>query len=182
MIMKRAVGVALAAVMVLGFTSCENGLFTREIEDTLEGVLLINVDEPAMKSTDAEKFYKEITLSPLDNDDIDEYQDNIKEIKTTNVVATIDFVDQEDVVFLKGTTITFSGSQQVSWIFENELPVKEGTEITLSDVGGDVYGAVTEMLSDFESLTISIDGMSTKGGVTVTMVIGIDVVAKASLF
>ncbi len=180
--MKRVVVVAMVVVWVMGFTSCENGLFTREIEDTLEGELLINVDEPSVKSTNAVEFYKEITLSPLDNADIEEYQDNINEIKTTNVVATIDFVNQTDVVFLKGTTITFSGSQQVSWVFENELPVNEGTEITLSDVGGDVYGAVTEMLSDFESLTISIGGLSTKGGVTVSMVIGIDVVAKASLF
>ena len=181
--MKNLFNIGMLVLVTTMFTSCQKikSLFDVELKSTLEGTLLIDVDEPAQKSTNGYDFYEEVTVDPLDDDDIDEYQDNIKKIKATKIVATIKDVNKADVVFEKGTKITVKGTNVVSWTLTEPWPIEIGDEITLSDDDTvKLYKAVTEMLTELQTLTIIAEGTCNQTGVYVTLVVGIDVVVTAS--
>jgi hypothetical protein len=181
--MRKLFNIGLLVLVAAMFTSCEKikSIFDVEEETTLEGWMYIEVDEPVMKSVNAHKFYHEITVNPLDDADIDEYQDNIKKIKVTNIIATIKDVNKKDVVFEKGTTIIVKGSSEVKWILEEPWPIVVGDDIVLGDdVTVKMYKAVTEMLTDLETLTIIADGECNQTDVYVTLVVGIDVLVTAN--
>jgi len=182
--MKNLFNIGMLVLMTTLFTSCQKikSLFDVELKSTLEGTLLIDVVEPAQKSTNGYDFYVEELVDPLEDDDIDEYQNNIKKIKATNIVATIKDVNKADVVFEKGTKITVKGSTDVVyWTLAEPWPIEIGDEITLSDDDTlKLYKAVTEMLTDLQTLTIIAEGTCNQTGVYVTLVVGIDVVVTAS--
>jgi hypothetical protein len=181
--MRKLLNIGLLILVTTMFTSCEKikSIFDVEENTTLEGWLYVEVDEPVVKSTNGHEFYHEVTVNPLDDADIDEYQDNIKKIKATNIVATIKDVNKADVVFEKGTKIIVKGSSEVSWILQEPWPIVIGDEITLSDDATvKIYKAVTQMLTDLETLTIIADGECNQTGVYVTLVVGIDVLVTAN--
>jgi hypothetical protein len=181
--MKNQLRIVLLVALSISITSCEKikSIFDVEFDTTLEGYLFIDVNESLQKSTASYSFYQETFVDPLQDEDIAEYEENIKKIKVTNVIATITDVNKPDVVFLKGTRITVKGSTTVTWTLEDEWPIVVGDEIVLGDdVSVKIYKAVTEMLSDKESLTIIAQGDCNQKEVYVSLKVGIDVEVTAS--
>jgi len=181
--MKKLVNIALLFMLPVLFTSCEKikGIFDVEVKTTLEGWLVIDVDEPVQKSTNGFDFYEEVPVSPLDDEDIAEYEENIKKIKVTKIVATIEDVNKEGVEFEKGTRITVKGSTEVTWELLEPWTIVVGDEIVLGDdVSVEIYKKVTKMLTDLETLTVIADGTCNQTGVYVTLVVGIDVKVTAN--
>lgn len=176
--MKKLFNMGMLILGIALFTSCEKikSMFDVEENATLYGTLFIDVDEPARKSTNGYDFYQYVTISPLDDEDIAEYKENIKKIKATNIVATIKDVNKEDVVFEKGTMITVKGSSEVTWTLQEPWNIVIGDNILLGDdVNVKIYKAVTQMLTDLETLTIIAEGTCNQTGVYVTLEVGIDV-------
>jgi len=181
--MRKLFNIGVLVLVAAMFTSCEKikSIFDVEEETTLEGWMYIEVDEPVAKSANGHEFYHKITVNPLDDADIDEYQDNIKKIKVTNIIATIKDVNKANVVFEEGTIITVKGSSMVAWTLEEPWPIVVGDDIVLGDdVSVKIYNKVTDMLTDLETLTIIADGECNQTGVSVTLVVGIDVLVTAN--
>jgi hypothetical protein len=181
--MRKLIHIALLFILPALFTSCEKikGIFDVEEKTTLEGWLMIDVDEPVQKSTNGFDFYEEVDVSPLDDEDIAEYEENIKKIKVTKVIATVKDVNKEGVEFEKGTTITVKGSTEVTWTLLEPWTIVVGDEILLGDdVNVKIYKSVTKMLTDLETLTVIADGTCNQTGVFVTLVVGIDVKVTAN--
>ncbi|MFN2126785.1 MAG: hypothetical protein ACK2TU_02900 [Anaerolineales bacterium] len=181
--MKNKVYLLMLITISVMVSSCEKikSIFDVEVITTLSGTLLIDVDEPVKKSTESYSFYHSVPVSPLDDEDIAEYQDNIKKINTTKIIATIEDVNKTDVVFEKGTMITVKGSSEVTWTLQEPWPITEGQEIILDDdVNIEIYKTVTNMLTDLETLTIIAQGTCNQTEVYVTLVVGIDVKVTAN--
>jgi len=182
--MKNMVYLVMLISIAAIVSSCEKikSIFDVELNTTLSGTLLIDVDEPAKKSTESYSFYQSVDVSPLDDEDIAEYEDNIKKIKVTKIIASIEDVNKEDVVFEKGTMITIKGSSdELTWILQEPWTIIEGEEIILNDdVSVEIYKTITKMLTDLETLTIIAQGNCNQTGVYVTLVVGIDVKVTAN--
>jgi hypothetical protein len=180
--MKRAIPVLMVIFLAGMITSCEKikSWFDVERDGNLKGTLYIDVEDPAKKSAAWTPFYEQTTIDPLQDKDIAEYEENIKEIKATKVVATVISVTgndpKEDVIFAKGLRIVVKGSTTVTWVLDQEWNVQPGDEINLDDeVSMDIYGKITDMLSNFETLTITVEGSCNQTGVSVALEVGIDV-------
>ena len=176
--MRKAIHVAIFVILAGTINSCEmiRGWFDVEGDTVLAANLLIDVLDPAIKSTTGFDFYEEAYIDPLSDDDIAEYQENLNEIKATNIVATVTSVNKQDVVFEKGTKISVKGSVLVEWILDEPWNVTVGDEITLNDQETlKLYNKVTNMLTNLEALTIIAQGTCNQSGVSVTLKVGIDV-------
>ena len=180
--MKRATHIAILVLLAGTITSCEKikSWFDVEGDSTLSTNLDIVVSEPAMKSTASIPFHDEAPIDPLSDYDIAEYQENIKKIEATNIVATVTGVSGKkegaDVIFYKGTYFAVKGSKEAKWILDEDWNVTVGDEITLKDdVGAVNYSKITEMLTNLEAVTVIADGTCNQSGVFVSLEVGIDI-------
>lgn len=180
--MKKAIHIAILVMLAGSITSCEKikSWFDVEGESTLSTDLYIDVTDPAMKSTNSFDFYEEAYIDPLEDDDIAEYEENIREIEATRIVATVASVSGKeegmDVIFEKGTSISVKGSTLVEWTITEPWTVREGDKITLDDSETlKLYNKITEMLTNLEALTIIAKGTCNQTGVSVTLKVGIDI-------
>lgn len=180
--MKKAIHFAILVMLAGTITSCEKikSWFDVEGDSTLSTNLNIDVAEPAMKSTASITFHDEALIDPLSDKDIDEYQENIKEIEATNVVATVTSVNGKeegtDVIFYKETYFAVKGSQEAKWILDEDWNVKVNDKITLKDdIGAVNYNKITDMLTDLETVTVIAHGECNQSGVYVVLKVGIDI-------
>jgi len=180
--MKKVTHIVLLVLLAGTITSCEKikSWFDVEGDSTLSTSLNIDVAEPAMKSTNSIPFHDESPIDPLSDKDIAEYQENIKKIEATNIVATVTSVNGKeegtDVIFYKGTYFAVKGSQEAKWILDEDWNVRVNDEITLKDdIGAVNYNKITEMLTDLEAVTVIADGKCNQSGVYVTLKVGIDI-------
>ncbi len=70
-------------------SSCEmiKSWFDVEFATTLIGELNVDIQEPAIQSTSDYTFYSLAQINPLDDEQIAEYKDNIREIEVTRITA-----------------------------------------------------------------------------------------------
>ena len=180
--MRNLIKIVLLVILTASLSSCEKikGLFDVEFETTLSGDLDIEIQESAMKSTAIHEFKKYATVDPFANDDIAEYEDNIKEFAVEGVLAKVTFVSKKNVVFYSGTTFSISDNVDgVEWILENDWPIEQGTEVTLKDLN-DVYLEVEKILNKKKEFTVGAKGECSEEGVSITLRIGIDTKVKAN--
>lgn len=176
--MRKAIHLAIMVMLTGTFTSCEKikSWFDVEGESSLSANLYIDVMEPSMKSTSSFDFYEEAFIDPLEDDDIAEYEKNIKRIEATKIAATVTSVNKENVIFEKGTKIAVKGSVYVEWTLTEPWNVTKGDVISLDDEKTlNLYNKVTEMLTNFESLTVIADGTCNQEDVSVVLNVGIDI-------
>lgn len=177
--MKNLMNIVLVVLLATSLSSCKKikSIFDVEIETTLTGDLYIDVQESGLKSADADSisFISTITIDPLDDDDVNEYQEKIVEVAVDGILATVEEVylddgTQDDVIFYRGTTIRVErGSSSGTWTFGTDWNVMVGDEITLEDAG-DIYDAVSEMLSPpMGEITVICKGKCSKSGVHVVL-------------
>ncbi len=180
--MRNLVNIALLIVLGAGLSSCEKikSIFDVEFDTTLSGDLDIDVQEPALKSTNSYSFQSSASVDPLDDDDIAEYIDNIKDMAVDGVVASVEYVNKSNVVFKNGTFFKISDNQDaVIWTLAGDWPITEGTEITLDDLGG-VYETVSDILNRKGTFSISTEGECSETGVSITIRIGIKTTVTAN--
>lgn len=181
-VMKKLTHITVAILLAGTMTSCDmiGELFGVDGATFLSGLMMISVDG-SLKSTSSFDFHEEITIDPLDDDDIAEYKESIEQIEATNIVATVTGVNGDNVIFEEGTSITLRGSEEIVWTLEEPWALEVGDELTLEDVkASNAYKKVTEMLTDLEPLTIIADGTCNQSGVSITLKVGIDVTYTAS--
>jgi hypothetical protein len=179
--MRNLVKISLLIMLTAGLSSCEKikSIFDVDFDTTLSGNLDIDIQD-ALKSTNSYTFKKTATVNPLDDEDIAEYIDNIKEFAVNEVIVEVLYVSAGNVVFKKGTTFSvFDNNSKVTWTLGSDWDVTEGTQLTLEDVG-DVYKAVVDILDKKGSFSVGAEGESSETGVFVTLKIGIDTKVTAN--
>ncbi|MGW8314347.1 MAG: hypothetical protein ACWGNV_02015 [Bacteroidales bacterium] len=176
--MRKVIPIAMLVLLAGTISSCKKikSWFDVEGDTSLSTNLYIDVMDDAMKSTASTHFYQEAYIDPLDDEDIDKYQENITKIQATNIVAIVTSVNKDNVVFEKGTFIAVKGSDEAKWILDEPWTVTVGDELTLlDDQTAKFYSKVTNMLTNLESLTVIADGYCNQTSVSVTIKVGIDV-------
>jgi len=170
------VKLTLMIILAAGLSSCEDikSIFDVEFESALSGKLYVDVQESAKKSTEAYGFSASATIDPLADPDIEEYIDNIREIDVDGIIAEVESVNKDNVVFKAGTYFTISdATSTVTWTLASDWPIEVGTQLTLDNTGG-VYDAVDEILERKEVFDIAIAGECTETGVSVVISLGIN--------
>ena len=181
--MKNLIRVVLLLIMTAGLSSCEKvrSIFDVEFDTTLSGDLEIDIqDMEVLKSAEVYAFQAEVSVDPLDNEDIADYIDNIKEMNVDDVILSVEYVNKQDVVFKSGTYFRVANyANEVTWTLSGDWPIVEGTEITLEDLGG-TYDALEKILDTKGVFTVSTEGTCTETNVFIVIRLGIDTKVTAS--
>jgi len=178
--MKSYAKLFLLAMLAAGLASCS--LFDVEFDATFDGDLEIEVQEPGVKSTNADSypFQASATINVLDDEDVYEHQDNIEDFIVSGVTATVTWVNQGDVEFLPQTTFTITnGTRTATWTLESSLPIVQGASLSLTDLGG-VYTTVSQILADMNPFTVSAVGSCNKAPVSAVIRLGIETTVIAN--
>lgn len=181
-IMRNLLKIALLVALSAGLSSCEKikSIFDVEFDTTLSGDLDIDIQESARKSTNSYEFQKWAEVDPLDDDDIAEYIDNIKDFAVDGVSAKVIYVNKGNVLFESGTTFSITDNiDKVSWTLGSDWAVEEGQELPLED-GAGVYEAVASILKKKSTFTVGAEGVCSETNVSITIRIGIDTKVTAS--
>ena len=180
--MRHLVKITFLVVLVAGLTSCEKikSIFDVEFDTTLSGDVEIDIMDPVVKSTQDYQFESFKNIDPLEDEDIDEYLDNIKEFVVDGVTAEVAWVSKEGVIFKAGTKfIIADNNSEVSWTLSNDWELFEGTVLDLED-GGEVYKAIADILDKKATFKVGVSGTSTETDVFITIRIGIDTKVTAN--
>ena len=174
--MRKWMGITMFVVLAAGLSSCEKikSIFDVEFDTTLSGDLDISIQESAMKSTAAYSFSTTTDVNPLDDPDIEEYIDNIKDFDIKEVVAEVVYVNKGSVTFGEGTVITiYDDIDEATWPVPGNWEITEGTTLSLEDVSN-VYKKVATILNRKKSFTISASGTCSDTGVEIVIRVAID--------
>jgi hypothetical protein len=173
--MKSLLRVFLLAIMAAGVASCS--LFDVEIDTTFDADLAIEVEEPVLKSTDADSypFQASATIDVLDDEDVYEYQDKIDDFIVSGVTAKVTWVTPEQgAELLPQTTFTITnGKRTVTWTLTTSMPLEVGTSVNLEDLG-DTYKTVSAILADMKPFTVSAVGSTNVAPVSAVIRLGIN--------
>jgi hypothetical protein len=172
--MRNGVNILLMVMLSAGLTSCEKvrSLFDIEVDTTIEGDLNIDVDATEKKSTASFGFNESITVEVL-NDDLYEYEDQIKDFVVSGVTATVESISESGVELLAGTKFTISNANYtVVWTLGSAWPISVGTSLNLEDAG--LWDMVEDILNDKIPFTMSAVGESNKGGVSALIRLGVE--------
>ena len=173
----------LLVMLTAGLSSCQKikSLFDVEFDTTLSGDLNIDIQESAMKSTNFYKFEDSALMNPLSDEDIEEYSENITNFDVTKVLGEVTYVNKSNIVFKSGTSFYISdGTSTVTWTIDSDWSIVEGTQLTLGDIGNDIYKEVGDILGELEQFTVGIDGECSESGVSVDIEFIIEVTVVAN--
>ncbi len=171
--MKNTLRILILAMLTVSLNSCEKikSLFDVEIDTTIEGDLSFVTDETELKSTEDVGFSSSATVHVL-NDDLYEYDENIKDFMTSDVTIEVMSVDASDVILRKGTSFTIENSNTgYVWTLTTDWPITQGLSLTLDAAS---YDAIDDILEDMVPFTVSTSGTCNKGGVHILLRYGIE--------
>lgn len=178
--MRNVLKFLILALLTSSLTSCEKikSWFDVEIDTTLEGQLNLVSDVNELKSTEAYSINGSAEINLSDNEDLAEYEDVIKAIKTHNVTLMVIGVDAADVVIHAGSEFSISTPTNpgLSWPISQDWPIMQGTTV---DLTADDYSVLNKMLKGSETVTIKATGTCNVGGVHIDLTYGIDVTVEA---
>ena len=181
--MRNLLKIVLLIMLTAGLSSCQKikSLFDVEFETTLTGDLNIDIPESAKKSTNFVKFEDSALLNPLSDDDIAEYSENITNFDVTKVLGEVTYVNKSNIVFKSGTSFYITdGTSTVTWIIDSDWSIVERTQLTLGDIGSEIYKEIGEILGKLEQFTVGIDGECSESGVSVDIDFIIEVTVAAN--
>lgn len=173
--MRHLGGIVLLVILTAGISSCEKirGLFDVEFETTLSGILDIEIEEPVIKSTSGHEFYAEEDVNPLNDMDIAEYEENIKDFEIDSVVAEVLFVNKGAVKFETGTTFFINDNlDKAFWTLGDDWEITQGSILLLTG-NNEVYDAVSRILNRKGTFTVGAEGTCSDTDVQITLKIGI---------
>ena len=174
--MRNLVNIVLLIVFCSGMSSCEmiKGWFDVDFETTFSGDLNIDILESARKSTSNYTFQSTAPINPLEDDQVAEYQDNIKEVVITRILAEVLELNRDSVVFMEGTTFSIvSGSNITEWSLGNDWTIVDTTEIRLLDLDG-AYNQIEDMIEAQEEFNVGVSGICSEAGVSLSLRISIE--------
>jgi hypothetical protein len=177
--MKYTFRILVLAMLTASLSSCEGirNLFDVEIETTIEGDLNFVTDEVELKSTEDVAFNASVTV-PVLNDDLYEYEENIKDFMTSDVTIEVLSVDSADVILRSGSSFTIENANAgYTWTLTADWPIEAGMSVTLNPASLDV---IDDILEDMLPFTMSTSGTCNKGGVTIWLRYGIETKAVAT--
>ncbi|NOR33169.1 MAG: hypothetical protein GQ579_00665 [Bacteroidales bacterium] len=177
--MKYTFRILVLALLTASLSSCEGirNLFDVEIETTIEGDLNFVTDEVELKSTEDVAFNASVTV-PVLNDDLYEYEENIKDFMTSDVTIEVLSVDSADVILRSGSSFTIENvNASYIWTLTSDWPIEAGMSVTLNPASLDV---IDDILEDMLPFTMSTSGTCNKGGVTIWLRYGIETKAVAT--
>lgn len=180
--MRNLVKIVMVVMLASGLSSCEKikSIFDVEFDTTLSGEMDIEIQDDVKKSTNEYEFQTSTLIDPLDDEDIDEYVDNIKDFAVNLVEAEVMFVSKENIIFKAGTSFSvYDANDKVSWTLGSDWLVTEGTLVTLEDIS-EVYDAVADILAKKQPFSISVNGTSTEKGIFVTIGMNIETMVTAN--
>lgn len=173
--MRNIVIIILLIISSFGVSSCEmiGGWFDVDFETTMSGDLNIVVEESAKKANNEYWFQSLVTLNPLDDEQIAEYKDNIKEIVVTKIYAEVLEMNKDSVKFREGTIFSIVNSGVFTeWTLGNDWNIVDTTEIRLVDLDG-AYGEVENILEFQDEYDIGVTGVCSESGVSMTIRVNI---------
>lgn len=177
--MKNSQIFLVLASLAVSFSSCESirNLFDVEIDTTIEGDLSFVTDDTKLKSTDDVGFTASNTVRVL-NDDLYEYEENIKEFNTMDISVEVIAVDSSDVILRSGTSFTIENMNSgYVWTLTSDWPIEPGFVLNM-DVAS--YDAINDILDDRIDFTISTQGTCNKPNVHITLRYGIHTTVVAT--
>ena len=166
--MKYILKYALLLVLVVGLGSCS--LLDVDFETTLSGVLDVEVEEPVTKGAmEWHKFNSFATIDPSDDEDIEEYIDKIVDVGVDGVIATVEKVSTDGIIFESGTVFSiYDVEVTVSWSIPDDWLIVTDDFLMLEDLHGN-YDAVADILLKMEEFTIGMVGRASESGVYITI-------------
>ena len=187
--MKTILNLFLLLVLVAGLSSCEKikSLADVEFDVTLTGDIDIDVEDVVKKSSAAPfDFTAYGYIDPYENDDIWEYEEEIKGFSINDVVAKVVSVEDElgdpvdNVVFLQGTYIeVWDDVAEIRWTFPADFPVEVGYTVTLQDLG-ESWKILAGMLNRLSLIEIEMDGQCNTNNVYIVIQLGVDAKVTAN--
>jgi len=179
--MKNILKISMLLLFTASLSSCEwiGGLFSIDIETTIEGELDIVTDEAAMKSTEDFGFHETATIQIM-NEDLEEYEDLIDDIEANAVTIIVGHVDTEGVIILAGTKFGISNpNAEFIWTLNSDWAIGQGFEI---DLPAESYKVLNEILNEYKDhpVTISADGTCNKESVYIKLNYEIEVIVESS--
>lgn len=173
--MKSLVRVVLLGILVTGIASCSLLDVERDVEFT--STLTIDVEEPVMKSTAGVGFAAAETVTPRNNEVVEEYAHLVENYDVSEIVAIVRSVSQSEVVFLKGSVFSiYQGNKTASWTMGTDYPAEVGTIFEMQNLGN-AYGVVADILLTADPFFVTAVGETNVGNVLITL----DVTIKSKL-
>ena len=177
--MKTTLRILVLAMLTASLSSCDKikNLLDVEIETTVEGDLSFVTDEIELKSTEDVGFEASVTV-PVLNDDTYEYEDNIKDFKTSDITVEVLSVDSSDVILRSGTSFTIENSNAgYTWTLTTDWPIEQGFTLALDAAS---YDVINDILEDMLTFTMSTSGTCNKGSVEIWLRYGIETTMVAT--
>jgi hypothetical protein len=125
------------------------------------------VNAPDLKAA----FIAEDEIDPLENSNVSQYIDKIKDVEIQNLTATITSIDK-DVILLSGDLEIFTDANKANWYMEN-VPLTSGAQIDLGNENG-AWDTVRAIFGEKKAFTVKLKGSTDKGQVAFTMMVTID--------
>lgn len=164
----------LVAVAILGMIACDD-LATVNIDTTVSKDVTVDVEAPSVKNEglNAYSFYKADTIDISENEDLEEYLDNIKELDIYSATCSLNGIPQgEEISELTISAVDAGLSVTLNNITENNRSIN-------LDVSGSVLKALGEQLLTYEKMLISVSGFSSYAPMTLTVSLDFETTVKA---
>lgn len=174
--MKKLLIFLLPVMLTAGLASCE--LADVDIDTNLTGQLNIVSDAAELKSTEDYGLIGSVTVDVI-NDDLEDYEDLIQDIRTQSVTLRVLSIDSSDVVIRANSEFRVSTPTNpgVNWSITTDWPVDVGSTVNLTAAD---YSELNNMLEGSEPVTLTADGTCNKGNVHITLTYDIEVVVTAN--
>lgn len=179
--MKNILKILMLLLFTASLTSCEwiGGLFSIDIETTIEGELDILTEEAALKAEGDPEFHETATIQIM-NEDLVEYEDLIDDIRAESVTIRVGHVDTEGVIIHADTEFGISNpNAEFIWTLNSDWAIEQGFQM---DLPAESYSVLNQILNEYKDhpVTISADGECNKASVYIKLNYEIDVVVESS--
>lgn len=171
--MKNIFKITFFLIAAMFISSCS--LFTVEVDNELDGTLDVYVAEDMSKAAaEWNPFQAEKEIDAWENEDVKEYNDNIKSVSVKEIAASIEWIDKGGVILSDDTYfwIALKGSSDiVKWSPDGDWNIDETTKIYFSDLGDSFQKAADiiehAIMNESESVfVIGVKGGSSMAGVS----------------
>jgi hypothetical protein len=177
--MKRILQFLSVSFFVFSLVACDEWS-TVVVDTTLSKTITTEVENPespsqSLKSTVSFPFYEEDTINLGDNNDLEEYLDQIKEIDIYSATCSLNGIHDGEVINeLTITAIDAGFSVTLTDINKNN------NAITL-EISGENLKALGDYLLQYETLPINISGTSSFAPMTLSVSLDFETAIKASV-
>ena len=179
--MKNVLSIVVMVILTASLTSCEKikSWFNVDIDTNIEGVMDVESDDVALKSTEAYSLNGSDTIDLSDNDDLADYTDLIEDIEVHSVSLSVVSIDSSGVMILAGSEFSISSTDNpgITWPITSDWPITAGTSVTLDS---DDYSVLNDMLQGDAPVTFRSTGSCNKGNVHIELTYDIDVTVTAN--